>query len=308
MPVAEKWSIQSSMVQDSVSGASPMYHSSTSGASRMDDERYAADFSVTRYLPRGSVSLGVSYSNEHDYNSKALSLQRKWSSEDNNTTYFAGVGLSHDAINSVHDYDLKTQNQSKNTSDYLLGISRNITSQDIAQVNLSYAHGRGYFSDPYKFLDSRPNRRYETALQLRWNHYHPDRHATSRVSYRYYKNSWGVRSHTLNYEYAQQLQNDWTVTPIVRVYSQSAADFYAPTFSRDALFAEINSFDQRLSSFGGRSIGVKVEKKINKDWVVDIRYDNYEQRTSWSVFNKPKDGLDKFQAKMAQIGISRYFK
>ena len=84
-PVAGVWSISASAVTDDVSGASPRYHTAVSGASHMNDDRKAGDVALKRYLERGSVSVGVSYSTEHDYVSRAFSLQGTFESEDRNT-------------------------------------------------------------------------------------------------------------------------------------------------------------------------------------------------------------------------------
>ena len=74
-PVAGVWSVSGTLVKDDVSGASPRYHTAVSGASRMSDDRKAGDVALTRYLERGSVTVGAAYSTEHDYVSRALSLR-----------------------------------------------------------------------------------------------------------------------------------------------------------------------------------------------------------------------------------------
>jgi len=91
-PVASDWVVEGTLTADDVSGASPRYHTAISGASHMQDERRAGDISVTRTLPRASVTAGAAFSTEHDYVSRTLSLGALLASEDNNTTW--AVGLS----------------------------------------------------------------------------------------------------------------------------------------------------------------------------------------------------------------------
>ena len=67
LPLSSQWAVEGSAVFDSVSGASPRYHTAVSSASVMHDERKAGDVKLTRYGQRSAVSVGLSRSNEHDY-------------------------------------------------------------------------------------------------------------------------------------------------------------------------------------------------------------------------------------------------
>ncbi|HEX7983528.1 MAG TPA: DUF3570 domain-containing protein [Duganella sp.] len=312
-PVAGVWSVSGSLVRDDVSGASPRYHTAVSGASHMNDDRKAGDFAVKRYLERGSVSVGASYSTEHDYVSRALSLQGTFESEDRNTTWSAGIGRSNDEINSTGG---AVVGEKKNTTNLLVGVTQVLTKNDVVQLTLAHDHGKGYFSDPYKAFDNRPRSRNETTLLARWNHHVDATDGISRTSYRYYRDSYGVRGHTLGQEYVQPLSQGWTVTPEVRLYTQSAADFYFDPVYDPVLgtpfppgFNGANpgymSADQRLSGFGAVTLGLKVSKQIDKLWSVDVKVSAYQQRGSWRLFNSGSPGLDTLRAQIFQIGINR---
>ena len=312
-PVAGVWSVSASAVTDDVSGASPRYHTAVSGASRMSDDRKAGDVSLKRYLERGSVSVGASYSTEHDYVSRALSLQGTFESEDRNTTWSAGFGRSNDEINSTGG---SVVGEKKNTTNLLVGVTQVLTKNDVVQLTLAHDHGRGYFSDPYKAFDNRPRTRNETTLLARWNHHVDATDGVSRTSYRYYRDSYGVRGHTLGQEYVQPLSQGWSVTPEVRLYTQSAADFYFDPVYDPVLgapfppgFNGVNpgymSADQRLSGFGAVTLALKVSKQIDKLWSVDVKVSAYQQRGSWRLFNSGSPGLDTLRAQTIQIGINR---
>ena len=96
VPVAGEWSIGTTYTSDSVSGASPMYHSS--GLTRMTDLRRAIDVELTRYFSRGTLSIGTSYSKESDYLSRGYSVQGSLSTEDKNTTFTLGGSMNSDDI------------------------------------------------------------------------------------------------------------------------------------------------------------------------------------------------------------------
>jgi hypothetical protein len=310
-PVAGVWSIGASLVSDDVSGASPRYHTAISGASHMQDHRTAGDASVTRYFERGSVTVGAAYSNEHDYVSRALSLQGSVESESKNTTWTVGLGHADDRINPVNHI---VSNEKKRTTNVLLGVTQVLTANDIAQLTLTHSAGEGYFSDPYKSLDNRPRSRDESTLLARWNHHLASTGGTSRLSYRYYRDSFGVRGHTLGEEYVQPLSDGWTVTPEVRLYTQSAASFYYDPVYDARLGAPFPpgyngsgylSADQRLSGFGAVTLALKVSKQLDKLWSVDVKVSAYQQRGSWRLFHEGSPGLDALRAQTIQIGINR---
>lgn len=310
-PLAGVWSVSGNLVKDDVSGASPRYHTAVSGASRMNDDRKAGDVALTRYLERGSVTVGAAYSTEHDYVSRALALQGSYESEDRNRTWTAGIGHSDDKIDPVNRIVI---NERKRTTNFLLGVTQVLTANDVAQLTLGYDNGSGYFSDPYKAFDNRPRSRSETTLLARWNHHIAATDGTTRLTYRYYRDSFGVRGHTLGAEYVQPLSDGWTLTPEVRLYTQSAASFYYDPVYDSKLGAPFPpgyngtgymSADQRLSGFGAVTLGLKASKQIDKLWSVDAKVSAYQQRGSWRLFHQGSPGLDALRAQTVQIAINR---
>lgn len=312
LPINEEWSFGTSAVVDTVSGASPRYHSEPSSLTRMHDKRTANEVRLTRYFPRGSVTVGHAYSSESDYVSRVESLNASLSSEDKNSTLHFGIAASSDRINPTN---LVVQNERKEVYDLLLGLTQVISPTDIAQINLTQSNGRGYYSDPYKFFDNRPRNKRSNALLLRWNHHFAASEATSRLSYRYYSDSFGIRSHTLSGEYVQPFGDGWTLTPLARVYSQTAASFFlGPTNAPDPSIPDnfqpgvtLLSEDQRLAAFGGLSLGVKLAKFISKDWLVDVKYEHYRQRSEWAFNASGTPGIAPFKAQILQFGLTYYF-
>jgi len=182
-------------------------------------------------------------------------------------------------------------------------------------LNLGHSAGTGYYSDPYKTLDERPRHRNSTTFMTRWNHYFESTEGAGRFSYRYYTDTFGIVAHTLGAEYVQPLSNGFTVTPSVRFYTQTAADFYVPVGPDELLTgdatdpgaAKYYSEDQRLSAFGAVTLGIKVSKRFAHDWLLDVRYDHYMQRDQWAISGKGDSGLAAFNANFIQVGLSREF-
>jgi hypothetical protein len=314
-PVASDWSIEGTLTADDVSGASPRYHTAVSGASHMQDERKAGDFAVTRYFRRGTLTAGAAYSTEHDYVSRALSLNGTLSSEDNDTTWAFGLAGSRDSIDPVNHVVV---DEHKKTVSVLAGVTRVLTPNDIGQLTLTRTNGDGYFNDPYKLFDNRPRSRRQNTVLLRWNHYLDSTGGTTRLGYRYYSDSYRIRAHTLSGEYVQPLAGGWSVVPEVRLYTQSAASFYydpvydgtlgppfPPGFSSGAGVDRLSSPDQRLSGFGAVTLGLKVVREIGKLWTVDVKVEGYEQRGSWRLFHDGSPGLAPLRARIFQVGLTR---
>lgn len=311
LPLGAQWSVEASAVNDAVSGASPRYYTTVSGASKMNDNRTAADAKLTHYRERSAFGLSVSHSAEHDYVSNAVGADARFSSDDHNTTVNVGTGLSRDKINSTNNV---AQNERKRGQELLLGVTQALTRTDLLQVNLSYAWGKGYYSDPYKLQDTRPDQRRQTVLLARWNHHFEDWGATLRSSYRFYRDDWGVRAHTVGAEWVQPLGDTVTLTPGLRYYTQSAAHFYfdpggslGPDMPPLLPTGTLQTADQRLSAFGGITVGMKLDWRFATDWSADIKGEYMEQRTDWRLGGKGSPGLEPFRASSMQLGLAKRF-
>lgn len=281
----------------------------------MKDQRFGADVRVTRYWHGGTVAVGAAYSNEHDYLSRAVSLQLSVPSEDRNTTWTVGVGGARDEINSVNRV---ARGEKKSTHDLMVGVTRILTPIDIVQLNISHVRGSGYFSDPYKLLDERPRERRQSSALMRWNHHVADSAAALRIAYRYYSDSFGISAHTVTTEYAQPISHGWTVTPSLRLHSQSAASFFVdpvydiefgPPFPVGFVpgASRIISQDQRLSAFGAITLGVKVALQLNRDWQFDVKLEQYQQRGEWRLFGRGSPGMVPLRASSLMAGFARKF-
>jgi hypothetical protein len=312
-PVGSSWSLEGALVVDAVSGATPRYHTAISSASVMSDTRVAPELKLTRYFRRAALGFGLAYSTEDDYKSTAASVDLRMSSEDNNTTVALGTGFASDRINSNGG---ATTGDTKQTNDFLVGLTQVLTPNDIARINVTHARGRGYFSDPYKELDNRPRHRNQTAVLTQWNHSFASE-SILRSSYRYYWDSFGVKANAVDFAFAQGIGAEWTLTPAFRYYTQSAADFYfdpiydpvlGPPFPPNYLTNPpvYSSADQRLSAFGAITIGMRVDKRFGP-WNVDFRYDYYQQRGDWRLGGEGSPGLAPFTAHFVQVGLTKRF-
>lgn len=306
-PIGERWSVEASTVFDSMTGASPLFHNSLSGASGVGvhDYRKAADFKLTRYFERVTVGASIAVSSEHDYLSRAAAVDIRFASEDRNRTFAFGIGGSSDRITSEN---LIAENETRHTVDALIGLTQILSANTVIQSNLTWSQGHGYYSDPYKPFDRRPDHRRQLAWLTRLNHFVPPLDAAVRASYRFAHDSFGSSSHTLEVAWHQNLPQGWSVTPLLRYYTQSAADFYFdPPFPAGFVRGRPYSADTRLAAFGAITAGVRIAKQLPGGVTLDLKFDAYRQRAGWRLGGGGSPGIEPLSARWIQVGVSKNF-
>jgi hypothetical protein len=306
-PLAETLVLEASIVYDGMSGASPLFHDAMSGASGegVNDYRTAGDVKVTKYFDRYAVGVGGAYSHERDYVSRAFSVDlRTWTEDKNRTWSFGFAG----AADKIHTENGAADHESKYVLDFLVGVTQALSPTEIVQSNLTYSRGHGYYTDPYKLLDNRPDRRRVLAWLTRYNRHLPDLDGTLRLAYRYIDDSFGADSHMIEGVWAQSLPHGWSLAPSLRYYTQRAASFYHdPPFPSGLVLGEPYTADTRLSAFGAFTVGVLAAKQFADGWSADLKVEFYRQKSSWRLGGDGSPGLLPFSARWIQLGIGKTF-
>lgn len=306
-PISDSLAAEGSLVYDGISGASPLYHNTLSGASGkggVTDYRTAGDVKLTKYLDHAAIGVGAAISSERDYLSRALSLDARVSSDDRNRTYAFGLGGASDDINSTNGV---AEGKHRRTVEMLVGVTQALSAEAIVQSNLTWSTGHGYYSDPYKTIDIRPDSRRVLAWLTRYNQHLPRFDATISLSYRYVRDSFGSDSHTVEAAWHQPLADGWSLRPGLRYYTQAAADFYFdPPFPQGFSFGNPYTADTRLSAFGALTPGVSIAKLLPDGWQVDLKVEFYRQRADWRP-GGGSPGVEPLSARWIQTGISKAF-
>lgn len=303
VPLGRRWSLEGSATFDAVSGASPAYYSDLSGASDMTDHRKAVDAKLTRYFDRQVLSVGAALSNESDYVSRAVSVEGRWASDDQNTTWNAGVGLTRDTIG-------KDGSQSKRTHEFQLGVTQALSRLDLLQAQVTVSRASGDLNDPYKYMDRRPGERSASIVQLRWNHWLGG--SALHTGYRYYRDSFKVVAHTVDLAWVIPTGYRASFTPSVRYYTQTAASFYVDPSSDASIYPGTTgsptyfSVDQRLSAFGALTLGGKIDWELTPGWSADLKLDWYHQASAWRL-GGGSPGLVPLTGLTFQVGLSHRF-
>jgi hypothetical protein len=307
VPFGSSLAVEGSLIYDAMSGASPLYHDTLSGASGLGitDYRTAGDMKVTKYIDGNALAFGVAGSYERDYKSRAASFEWRRASADRNTTLAVGVAATRDSIDSANGV---ARTKHRETYDLLLGITQVLSSDALVESSVTWSDGRGYYSDPYKLLDTRPDQRRIFAWLTRYNRYLPHPDATLRVAYRYLDDSFGGRSHTVEASWVQTLPRGFTLMPMLRYYTQGAADFYHdPPFPEGSVQGEPYTADTRLSAFGAITAGLRLAKSFPGGVTADVALSFYRQRAGWRAGGEGSPGLLEFSARWIEFGLEKRF-
>ncbi|HEX4883257.1 MAG TPA: DUF3570 domain-containing protein [Casimicrobiaceae bacterium] len=306
-PLSDSLFVEGSIVYDGMSGASPLFFDALSGASGegVRDYRTAGDLKVTKVFDRFAVAVGGAYSHERDYISRAGTIEvRAWTEDRNRTFAFAVSG----AADRIHTESGAADHERKHVLDVLVGITQVVNPTLIVQSNLTYSRGHGYFTDPYKLLDNRPDHRRVVAWLTRANQHFPDLDGTLKVGYRYLDDSFGADSHMLEAAWHQPLPHGWSVTPGLRYFTQKAASFfYGPPIGRGFRPGEPYTADARLSAYGALTPGLLVARQFADGWVADLKVEFYRQKASWRAGGDGSPGILPLSARWIEVGVGRSF-
>lgn len=287
--VGKNVSIDGSYLYSTLSGASPTgLPLSISADGRIDtiylrDERSAFSLGVNRSVGNHVLRTGFAYSQESDYLSYAYSVQDTISFNQRNTEVVAGYSFTDDTVG-ANGSDL---NESKRSHALLLGVSQILGPDDLLSVNLTCTWRDGYLSDPYKRVwlsdlsevrwDNRPAQRSEQMLQARWTHRLASVGGSVETTYRYGVSNWGNDSHMARVTFHKKFMDGrLIVSPGVRYYRQSAANFYDTEFSG---LPRYYSADYRLAAEETLSAGIQARWYAVRDRIAfDVGWEHYVTR------------------------------
>jgi Protein of unknown function (DUF3570) len=191
-----------------------------------------------------------------------------------------------------------TTKRSKQVTDLMFGITQVLGERTIAQLNFGYSAFSGYLNDPYKVLsvvdpvtgepipdaanpganlnlyENRPDTRTKESVYALVKH---DLNGdVLSASYRYMVDDWGISSHTIDLHYRRDIDTGSYLEPHLRLYTQTAADFYHTLLFDGAALPQYASADYRLGRFDAVTLGVKYAWPSDYgQWSARVEY--YEQ-------------------------------
>lgn len=259
-----------------------------------------------------TLSVGSNLSKEYDYLSASINGNISKDFNHKNTTLSAGMAYAYDVISPEGDipnplsamvigdsdeasFDDAFNNtrvetdESKTTVDLLLGVTQVINRQMIVQFNYSYSTVSGYLTDPFKIVSAVNNNGeaqtylYEHRPDERTKHaffgqtkYHFDS-AILDASYRFMRDDWDIDSHTFDFRYLIPLDNGHYIEPHIRLYTQSAAEFYHPFIETGDTTPDFVSADYRMGELDSYTFGLKYGMPMGDGHNLAFRLEYYHQ-------------------------------
>lgn len=263
----------------SQSASAPSSSSSDIPLANFSDTRWAFNLGLSRRVGQHTPGTLMSFSQESDYQSLGISLQDAIDFNRKNTTFLVGGAFTHDAMTPANGRD----NATKDTVDALLGITQVLTPTTLLTANIAVGQVTGFISDPYKLVElngnlsyeKRPDSKTKQIVYLGINQFITTLDAGIELGLRYYGDSFGISAETLSLAWYQKLGNHFILSPSVRYYTQTAADFYDVRFTGTP---EFYSSDYRVSAFTGTSFGLKLTWLPTSRFSLDTGVERYQQK------------------------------
>jgi hypothetical protein len=264
----------------------------------LHDRRKAWNADLSRQFSPFKVDLGFANSRESDYTSNGWSVNTLTDLNQKNTTLLAGIAGTDDNVKVFY----QPAWAKKRSNDFIVGITQLLDPRTSVTFNLTWGHSSGYLNDQYKlvqkniavapgvflpftFGENRPDHRNRWIALASLNHMFTDLNGAIDASYRFYHDSFGTDAHTLDMKWLQRLGKYFVLQPELRLYDQSAADFYYYNLDNTAIIpvagaprpqGPFYSSDYRLSSLRATTYGLKLIWTAPAHWQLDAAYEQYD--------------------------------
>ena len=211
-------------------------------ASPYTEER--TQWSVGMDYLHGNTTMRVGYviSEESDFDAETVSFSVSQEMFGDLTTLTLSYALGDDLVRRSDDLSFEREVDRQH---YGVGITQILTRNLIATLNFETITDEGFLNNPYRSVryadagapigfsyepELYPNTRTSNAVGLRAKYYLPYR-AALEAEYRYFTDSWDIKSNTASIGYTHPLGR-WTFNAKYRYHDQTGAHFYRDLFSR----------------------------------------------------------------------------
>jgi len=308
------YTLNISLISDTVSGASPIYFDASSGASPSskgftsqanvkydnadyEETRNAGGISlVKRFENRDELTGGINVSREHDYYSNELSAEYlHWLDDSKNQAISFGASYQKNEI--LIDCALGNDecDASSGASEVMdldvisaeVGFTQTLDKTSLVKASVFYISEDGYLSNPYMRVvrnyntnpnitqENKPDNRKAYGATLQYSKAFDDKISTT-STYRFYSDDWDITSHTISSELYYEFNEKLTTGVGLRYYIQSESEFYNgdKDYFTDQTYA---SSDRRMSDFDALNYKLSADYKVNTKISVNASVNLYDQ-------------------------------
>ena len=262
--VTERVEVNAHYGVDAVSSATWRVDGVTGATPRVRQEyRQESGLGVLYTLGVNKLGLSGGISRERNYESDfaTLSVQREFF--DRNTTLGLAYTINRDSIDTLKLADTRPFPRDVSLDAVTLTAAQVLSPKLVAQGSLYFGRQQGYLAHPENIIvnidgsfaeEVHPGERQRAAVVGRLIRYF-ETQSSLHTDYRYYRDTWGISSHTAGAEWYQYFGPHWIGRIGYRLYDQSAADFWDERPDPGAPFKTI---DGKLRPFTSNLYGLKV--------------------------------------------------
>jgi Protein of unknown function (DUF3570) len=234
------------------------------------------------------ITPSFAYSGESDYKSYGGALNYSLSLNEKNTTLNFGYAHNADSVR-----DDKFIWESKTTDNLLIGVEQLLSPKSYLTFNFVFNNDYGYLSDPYRGVmvllnypqynpndpalipERRPRHRSSEVVFASYTQFIEPLDGSFEGGYRFFHDSWGIFSHTVNLDWHQNIGRHVVVSPSFRYAYQTASDFYYVLVPDYLNLPTFYSSDYRLSQMETFTLGLSVSWRVAKHVSLDAGYYRY---------------------------------
>ncbi len=315
-PLGRDFSISIDANHETMSGASPWFSTAgldgqpvinMSGASGIRDDRSELSVAGRYYMENGNFGAYIGYSEENDYRARYLGFSGEHSWNNDLTTFSYGLSHSEDDIFPTDAILFnRVRNEDKSSTSAVFGLSQVVDRVSTIQFAFSITEQSGFLSDPYKLRDTRPGSKTQLAFSTSYRRFFIGPNAALHTDYRLYHDDFGISSHTVDLAWHQNIGRDFKIVPMLRYYSQSAADFYTNIDDFLRPIEEYQSSDYRLSAFGAISGGLSFVADLGS-WTATLTAERYRANEKYSAYEVTQASPALVQFTRISVGVDYSF-
>jgi len=277
--------IAAGYLADVISSASVDVVSQASPAT-IHDVRHQVSATASHQLGPWNAAGGYTFSAENDYTSHVVHGTATRDLFDKATTLGLGYALSLNTIGRAHD-----DNFSRSLTVHTLAATwtQIVNRKLITQVSYELSAALGYQASAYRFVPVRmdpdavpsfwvpetdPDQRFRHAVVVGAN-LAVFRDSAIQGDYRFYRDTWGIVSHTFGARYFVNLTPRLELRLRSRLYTQSGASFYQANYTATARYM---TFDRELGPLWSETLGGKLMWKVADRAEAELKLDGFYYR------------------------------
>jgi hypothetical protein len=297
-------------------------------ASPYTERRVENSVSVDYLRNKSTMSLGVTRSDESDYEASTVALGVSQDMFGDLTTVSLGFALGDNVVRQNGNPDFEEDVQVRS---YRVGISQIFTRNLVTALTLEAITDEGFLNNPYRsvrYADSSspngysyqpevyPRTRTSNAIALRARYYLPQR-AALHGGVRLFEDTWGIDAVTYELGYTLPYRENWILDARLRLHDQSSAEFYSDLFP----FQDAQNYlarDKELSTFTSTTVGFSASYTFARGWsLIDrgslnleldwIQFDYADFRDLTRAAPAGEEPLYNFDAQVTRLFASFWF-